>query len=280
MPVHPFVRKLLTPLSFAAVGSMIVAPAFSGEPDPALALAVEKIWDGQAPAKSVLSKRYSTRQEGGGLVHEPDVKNGISLLSQDGKDARIRYQRHSFQVANSPWGGFPMLDTSQAQLTGISIPRRNYLVLSAPGEGLFSVADWSRFEFLHVLDVTLRGRPVHYPLVSEAGMGIRLLGQLPGSSVLNYARLVPSQWDAGQVPNEYEVTLYALQNQGLRKVISKGQPLTYRLRLEGEAWRLEAGRPTPVTDERDAGSRPFTSRPVAWAEVSLEADSQQQGGNP
>ena len=244
--------------------------------DPALVLAVEEIWAGQAPATSLLSRNFSARKQGDNVVHDPDVRNGISFISQGITGTRINYLRRSFQADDSPWGGFPQLDGSLAELTRIDIPRKNYLVLSAPGTGLFAIEDWSRLSFLHVLDVTTRARPVHYPLVAEAHLGARVLGRLPGSSSLNYARLVPSRWQAGQAPTAYEVTLYALEARGPQKVIRNGQPLTYLLTQRGAAWTLAPASATPVTDERDAQSRPFTSRPGAPRSTPAVAISQQE----
>lgn len=243
--------------------------------DPALVFAIEEIWEGQAPATSLLSKNYRTRKQGDTLVHEPDVRNGISFVSQGAAATRVDYLRRNFKATDSPWGGFPHLDATHAELTKIDIPRRNYLILSAPGEGLFSIGDWSRLSFLHVLDVTRRNQPVHYPLVAEAGLGTRALGRLPGSSTLNYARLVPSRWQAGQQPTAYEVTLYALESRGPRKVIRNGRPLTYLLSQQGSSWSLAPASATPVTDERDARERPFTSRPSPLAATPVATASQQ-----
>lgn len=276
MPIRIRLSKLFSSLCSLAVWGLMPLTAYSATAvDPALALAVEQIWAGQAPAKSVLSTNFSSRKQGDTLVHEPGVRNGISFVSQDSSKTQIKYLRRNFQGTNTSWGGFPLLDASLAELTKIDIPRRNYLILSAPGVDLFSIADWSRFNFLHVLDVTRRNQPVHYPLVAEAGLGARVLGRLPGSDSLNYARLVPSQWPAGQVPTAYEVTLYALATRGPQKVIENGRPLTYKLAQRGTSWVLEPTSATPVTDERDARSKPFTSRPGARATTPVVTVSQQ-----
>ena len=248
--------------------------------DPALALVVEQIWAGQAPATSLLSGDFSTRKQGSNVAHDPDVRNGISFISEGAAGTRINYLRRSFQGNDTPWGGFPQLDAALAELIKIDIPRKNYLILSAPGTGLFAIEDWSRFGFLHVLDVTARARPVHYPLVAEANLGTRVLGRLPGSSSLNYVRLVPSRWQAGQVPTAYEVTLYALEARGPSKVIKNGKPLTYMLSRRGSTWVLDPASATPVTDERDAQSRPFTARPGALGSAPAVAPRQQRQGQP
>lgn len=243
--------------------------------DPALALAVEQIWAGQAPATSLLSRDFSARKQGSNVVHDPDVRNGITFTSEGTSGTRINYLRRSFQGGDTPWGGFPQLDGALAELTRIDIARKNYLILSAPGTGLFGIEDWSRFSFLHVLDVTARARPVHYPLVAEAHLGTRVLGRLPGSSSLNYVRLVPSRWQAGQAPTAYEVTLYALEARGPNKVVREGKPLTYLLSRRGATWVLDPASATPVTDERDAQSRPFTARPEALGSAPAVATRQQ-----
>lgn len=247
----------------------------TNEVDAGLVLAFEQIWQGQAPATSLLSSSFSLRHQRDTLVHEPDVRNGISYISQGAAGAQIEFQRRTFKASDSQWGGLPLLDTARAQLTQIDIPRKNYLILSAPGTDLFSIADWSRFSFLHVLDVTRRNQPVHYPLVAEAHLGIRVLGRLPGSASLNYARLVPSQWYAGQNPSAYEVTLYSLEPRGPQKVLKNGKPLTFLLTRRGTAWSLESTSATPVTDERDALSRPFTSRPASFTTATVSTVTQQ-----
>lgn len=275
MPIRNRLSTLFFSFCTLAIGGLMPSMASSAPVDPALVLAVEQIWKGQAPATSLLSSKYSTRKQGETQVHEPDVRNGISFISQGAGGVRVDYLRRQFQASDSPWGGFPQLDASLAELTRIDIPRRNYLILSAPGVGLFGLGDWSRFSFLHVLDVTSRNRPVHYPLLAEASLGTRALGRLPGSSTLNYARLVPSKWQAGQLPTAYEVTLYALETRGPRKVIENGRPLTYLLTQRGTSWTLDPASATPVTDERDARSRPFTSRPSPLAVASVASASQQ-----
>lgn len=245
------------------LGAAPAAASPASAVDPALALALETLWEGQSPATSVVSRQFSERVQGDTLTQEPDVRDGIRVVTSGPGTARVHYQRWHFDAVDTPWGGFPRLDTARAELTRIDIPRRRYQVLSAPGTELFGIGDWARFGFLHVLDVTRRNQPVHYPLVAEAGLGTRVLGLLPGSSTLNYARLVPTRWVAGQPPRAYEVTLYALEPRGPRKVIRDGKPLTYRLSRNGASWDLEATSLTPVTDERDAHERPFTSRPTA-----------------
>lgn len=277
MQIKTRYTKHLAPLYVFAIGAiMSFSPVFASEVDPALALAVEEIWQGEAPASRMLSSSFTLRERKDTLVHEPDVRNGINYISQGSTPAQVEFLSRRFDASDSPWGGFPHLNTSKAQLTQFEIPRKNYLVLSAPGTKLFDIADWSRFEFLHVLDVTRRNRPVHYPLVAEGNLGTRVLGRLPGSSVLNYARLVPSQWRAGNLPTAYEITLYGLEPKGPQKVLKDGLPVTYTLTRRGTSWILGPGDGTPVTDERDALSRPFTSRPTSYTEQP-EPDSIQQG---
>lgn len=276
MPINiRFSKPFFSFCSLAVCALLPASASASVTVDAALVFAVEQIWEGEAPATSLLSKSFSLRKQGDTLVHEPDVRNGISFTSQGSSDAGINYSRRRFQATDSLWGGFPHLDTSRAELTKIAIPRRNYLILSAPGVDLFSIGDWSRFNFLHVLDVTRNNQPVHYALVAEASLGTKVLGRLPGSSNLNYARLVPSQWRAGQLPTAYEVTLYALEPKGPRKVMKNKQPLTYLLARGGSSWELKPAAATPVTDERDARSRPFTSRPAALISAPVSADSRQ-----
>ncbi|SDT88456.1 hypothetical protein [Halopseudomonas salegens] len=268
--------KTLASFCALAVVALIPFSSSASEVDPGLVLAVEQIWRGEAPATSLLSSSFSLHTNKDTLIHKPDVNNGINYISQGSSGPQIEFLRRRFEVTDSPWGGFPHLDTTQAHLSQINIPRKNYLVLSAPGNDLFSIGDWTRFSFLHVLDVSRRNRPVHYPLVAEANLGIRVLGRLPGSNTLNYARLVPSQWRAGHHPTAYEVTLYSLESRGPQKVMEEGKPVAYTLARRGSSWALDPTTETPVTDERDEHSRPFTARPTPYP-ASLASATSQQG---
>ena len=135
-------------------------------------------------------------------------------------------------------------------------------MISAPGAGLYSVTDWQRFGFLHVLDVTNRAKVIHYPLVAEAGLREKVLGRLPGSPVLHYARLVPSRWASNTKVNGYEVLLYALKPKGPERVVDEnGRNLSYSISrvYEDSPWTLERIDTTPVALARDAAGRAFSA---------------------
>lgn len=239
--------------------ALLTAQAAQAELDPQLAFALQGVWQQESPAVSVLSNEFVEKEVKDTLHYKATAKDTPTYITQDEETTFIEYSRKRFSASTSPWGTLPQLDTEAAQLLEMSLLRKRYLVLAGPGKGLFSVGDWQRFNFLHVLDVSARNKPVHYPLVAEAELGERVLGRLPGSSVLNYARLVPSRWASPVEPNAYEVSLYALKPKGPELVIANGKPLAYALSRTGSTWTLEPIRQTPATDARDKVGRAFSA---------------------
>lgn len=238
---------------------LLTAQAVQAEVDPQLAFALQGVWQQESPSVSIISSTFTEKKDKNDLHFKATSKDSPTYITRDDENNFIEYSRKRFSASSSPWGTFPQLDLAASQLLEMNIQRKRYLVLSGPGKGLFSVGDWQRFGFLHVLDVSARYAPIHYPLVAEAGLGARVLGRLPDSPVLNYARLVPSSWASPVEPSAYEVSLYALKPKGPERVISNGKPLTYALSRTGSTWVLKPTHQTPVTDARDKIGRAFSA---------------------
>ncbi|GEM_PF-2513663 len=264
--------------NLAALGLVLHVHHAQADVDPALAFALEGVWKIESPAVSLVSDEFdSQEQKDGSLRYQARAKDTPAYVTSGEENATVEYGRKRFPATETPWGAFPQLDTGKAQLIEMNVPKKRYLVIAGRGKGLFAINDWQRFGFLHVLDVTSRGAPVYYPLVAEAELGHRVLGRLPGSSVLNYARLVPSRWASNVEPSAYEVVIYALKPKGPEQVIENGKPLAYSLTHTGATWKLERIRQTPVTDARDRANRPFTApapQTTSAAPAAAKAPSQ------
>ncbi|WP_263143420.1 hypothetical protein [Pseudomonas sp. RIT-PI-AD] len=248
--------------NLTVLGLALQVPTVHAEVDPSLAFALEGVWRIESPAVSLLSDEFDSKEQKDGVRHEARVKDTPAYITSGEEGATVEYSRKRFPATDTPWGSFPQIDLDKAQLLEMTLPKKRYLVIAGKGKGLFAINDWQRFGFLHVLDVSSRSAPVYYPLVAEAELGSRVLGRLPGSSVLNYARLVPSRWASNVEPSAYEVVLYALKPKGPEQVIENGKPLAYSLTRTGAGWKLDRIKQTPVTDARDQAHRPFTAPAV------------------
>ena len=249
----------------AITATVLVVASFGAhatQADPGLAFALDGIWQQERPAVTVLANSFNANFDTDPPNYETSIKKAPTYTNLDGESAQINYLRKHYPVNASPWGPLPQLDAAKTQLFEIGLPNRRYLVISAPGTGLYSVADWQRFGFLHVLDVTNRAKVVHYPLVAEAGLQVKVLGRLPGSPVLNYARLVPSRWVSNTRVDAYEVLLYALQPKGVERVVGEnGKNLSYVIsRVDAEApWTLQQVDITPIAMALDHAGRAFSA---------------------
>ncbi len=230
-------------------------------PDPLLAFAIDKIWHGESPAVSILEERLEAKDpKQPSRYYFVQTKDAPSYTVLSDEDASVEYAGKRFSAVKSFWGELPVLQPENTKLLEMSVGRNRYLVLSGPGSRLFTVGDWQRYTFLEVLNVSRRAAPYHYALISDANLGERVLGRLPGSPVMNYARLVPTRWASNTEPSAYEVLIYALETQGLKRVIDEGKPLAYSLTHEGAggAWQLQRIDQTPVADARDKAGLAFT----------------------
>lgn len=234
-------------------------------PDPTLLLALDEIWQLERPGISTLSDRFE-RKDGTPARYETEVRDALAYLHVNAEAAEVEFARKRFPANASPWGALPRIAPASARLVEVTLPRKRYLMLSGTGEGLFGIGDWQRFGFLHVVDVTQRWAPVHYPLVAEAGLRERVIGRLPGSPVLNYLRLVPARWADSNTVERYEVLVYALNPKGAERVRTpEGDLMSFSLSREPEAgrWVLAPLAQTAVADARDAAGASFSAPPSA-----------------
>lgn len=237
--------------------------------DPYLVQAFEGVWKMERSATTLLSDHVNTQVENGVLRHEPPVKDAPVYLYESYEVGSIEYRRNKYSANTTPWGGFPHLNPDTMRLLEIGIPQTRYLVLSAEGEKLFSTTSWRRYRFLHVFDIG-RGRHItnHYPVFAEAHLGERVLGRLPNSAVLNYARVVPSSWDSNNNINQYEVLLYNLDRKGITRTLNGERPVAYKLtkNIDGPLWKLEPTETTPIADELDRQGHYFTGARLSRTE--------------
>lgn len=263
-----FAKLLLpAPLLGTALAAMfaLAAPARAQTPDPTLLLALDEIWQLERPGISTLSDRFE-RKDGTPARFETEVRDALAYIHVDAEAAEVEFARKRFPANASPWGALPRIAPASARLVEVTLPRKRYLVLSGTGEGLFGIGDWQRFGFLHVVDVSQRWAPVHYPLVAEAGLRERVIGRLPGSPVLNYLRLVPARWSDASTVERYEVLVYALNPKGAERVrTAEGELMSYSLTRDTEAarWVLAPLAQTLIADARDAAGAAFSAPPSA-----------------
>lgn len=224
-----------------------------------MAFALDSIWHMERPSVSLAGESFASKTSKAGTSYRAKSNNSPAYLMTGEESASIEFGRKRFSATESPWGTFPRLDMEHARLLELSTPKKRYVALVGPGKGLFSVGDWQRYGFMHVVDITARHAPVYYPLFSDAYLGERVLGRLPGSPVLNFARLVPASWATRAEPSTYEVSLYALGAKGPERVIKEGRPLAYVLKRQAGRWSIERTDVTPATDLLDLNKRAFTA---------------------
>lgn len=242
----------------------LVSLARAQAPDPSLLLALDEIWQLERPGISTLSDRFERKDGSTPARFETEVRDALAYVHVDAESAEVEYARKRFPANASPWGALPRIAPSSARLVEVTLPRKRYLLLSGTGEGLFGIGDWQRFGFLHVVDVSQRWAPVHYPLVAEAGLRERVIGRLPGSPVLNYLRLVPARWRDASTVERYEVLVYALNPKGPERVKTpEGQLLAFSLSRDEAAarWVLAPLAQTLIADARDAAGAAFSAPP-------------------
>lgn len=259
-PFSPLRAAALLAVAFAT-SAVLAAPP----PDAGLAQALEGIWQGQRIGMVTLSDAFTRDPSVDPPRYTVPVKDAPAYITVDAEHAEIEYGRKTFVANESPWGPFPLLNTDDAELLEVTLPKKKYLVVAGIGAGLYGIGDWQRFGFLHVIDTSVRGAPVHYPLFAEAGLRARVLGKLPNSSVLNFARLVPSRWATNTQVNGYEVLLYSLLPRGPERVIGDdGRPLAYTLTREdvNTPWVLTRTPATPIANVRDDAQRSFSAPPM------------------
>ncbi|MBL8301127.1 MAG: hypothetical protein JNN30_22545 [Rhodanobacteraceae bacterium] len=266
--IRPDSRTSSLPFRLAALwifGCCSMLANAAPPPDPSLVQALAGIWQGQTIKVTPLSDAFTRDPSVDPPRYTVPVKDAPAYITVDAEHAEIEFGRKTFGANESPWGPFPLLNTDDAELLEVTLPKKRYLVLSGIGAGLYGIGDWQRFSFLHVIDASVRGAPVHYPLFSEAGLRDKVIGRLPNSNVLNFARLVPSRWASNTQINSYEVLLYSLLPRGPERVIGDdGRPLAYSLAREdvNAPWVLTRTPATPVANIRDDAKRAFSAPPM------------------
>lgn len=259
-PHLPFRAAAALVLGLSSIVALAAPP-----PDPSLVQALDGIWQGARPSVTPLSDAFTRDPSVDPPRYTVPVKDSPAYITVDAEHAEIEYGRKVFVANESPWGPFPLLNTDDAELLEIALPKKRYLVISGIGAGLYGIGDWQRFGFLHVIDTSVRGAPVHYPLFAEAGLRDKVIGKLPNSTVLNFARLVPSRWATNTQVNGYEVLLYSLLPRGPERVIGDdGRPLSYTLTRDdaNAPWTLTRTPATPIANVRDDANRAFSAPPM------------------
>lgn len=241
----------------------------ANQADPFLLQAFDGVWKMERSATTLLSDRVDTLVEDGILRHAPQVKEAPVYLRESYEVGAIEYRRKKYPAIATQWGSFPLLNPDTMRLLEISIPQTRYTILSGEGENIFSSSDWQRYRFLHVFDIG-RGRNItnYYPLFAEAYLGERVLGRLPNSPVLNYARVVPAAWDENNNTKAYEVLLYSLERKGITRTLENEVPVSFMLTKNPDSpqWTLASANSTPIADELDRKGHYFTGARLSATE--------------
>lgn len=250
----------------------------NNQADPFLLQAFDGVWKMERSATTLLSEGVDTFVENGILRHAPQVKNAPIYLQESYEVGAIEYRRKKYPAITTQWGSFPLLNPDSIRLLEISIPQTRYTILSGEGQSLFSSTDWLRYRFLYVFDIG-RGQHItnYYPLFAEAHLGERVLGRLPNSQVLNYARVVPAAWDDNNNIKAYEVLLYSLERRGITRTLEHEMPVSYLLTkdADGPHWTLASTNSTPVADELDRKGHYFTGARMSTAEYNARQQAAQ-----
>jgi len=251
------------------MGTLSSSLVIANQADPFLLQAFEGVWKMERSATTLLSDRVDTLVEKGILRHAPQVKNAPVYLQESYEVGAIEYRRKQYPAVTTQWGSFPLLNPDTMRLLEISIPQTRYTILSGEGQSVFSSADWLRYRFLYVFDIG-RGASItnYYPLFADAHLGERVLGRLPNSQVLNYARVVPAAWDENNNTNAYEILLYSLERKGITRTLENEMPVSYTLTKDVGTphWTLASTNSTPIADELDRKGHYFTGARMAAAE--------------
>lgn len=255
---------------FLAAG--VPAALHAAAPEAGLIAAVDQIWADERPAMSRLDLHFEPMPgTADGSVRSSDK---AFQYHPDGTEAATwSWRRRSDSATTGPWGPLPRVALETADAYRMQFERKAYVVISAVGAGLFSISPWDQYRFLQVFDMGA-GRGQHFfPLVAPADLGVRVLGRLPGSPVLNYLRLIPVQRDAAGAIVAFEGSMYALTPAGAERVRDLVErPTAYALRraADDDAWSVQAIFATPVTDALDARDVPFVA---SFAVVAAQAQA-------
>lgn len=256
-----FLKSLILNAGLVFLSSSALSGNALAQEDPFLIQAFEGVWKMERSATTLVADTFNTQVENGILRYESSVKEAPIYLRESYEVGQIEYRRKKYSAKDSQWGSFPQLNPDTLRLIEISIPQTRYLILSGQGESIFSSTPFQRFRFHHVFDMG-RGRQItnYYPVFSDAYLGERVLGRLPNSPVLNFARVVPSQWDANNKTIGYEVLLYDLDRKGMTRTLDNSAPLAYALTKNADSplWTLAPISSTPVADELDRKGHFFT----------------------
>lgn len=251
------------------IGAFSPSLMAANQADPFLLQAFEGVWKMERSATTLLSETVDTLVEDGVLRHTPQVKNSPVYLQESYEMGAIEYRRKKHPAVTTQWGSFPLLNPDTMRLLEISIPQTRYTVLSGEGQSIFSSTDWQRYRFLYVFDIG-RGNNItnYYPLFADAYLGERVLGRLPNSQVLNYARVVPAAWDENNNTKAYEILLYSLERKGITRTLENETPVSFMLTKNPDSphWTLVSVSSTPVADELDRKGHYFTGARLAAEE--------------
>lgn len=245
----------------------ILAP-LCARADTDLPDAIKKLlWSGPQPVfekSQVLLTRMETKT---GAIYRSDPPVQLTLRNSGTDEQRLCLNHLCVDSTRSEFGRLPPLAAvGGLDLLWIQVGGRSYRVVVHTGDGIFANGTWQRYAFLHVFTAGAGDkRPMHYALVADGYLYDGVLGVLPGSTVLNYARLVPTDWLERGEAGRYEVLLYAMDGKGLERVRKvDGKPLAYILeRTSLDApWMVSPTDETPKAVSIDQGiaeALPFSS---------------------
>lgn len=205
--------------------------------------AINSIWNGQTVYKRHIEKWNEIA--------------GLSYVVENHERSHFSFSKRKLDATNSLFGSIPSLKIEGIRSYDLSLPDKKFIVISGKGDGLFTVGDWTDFQFIHVLDVTRRWNPVLYSLPTMESMETIVLGVYATSKELNYLRVLPVITRDGEVV-EYEVFVYELaKGKSTPLSDSTGKDVAFKVFKTSGGWAILRKEKAEYSMKNDLAERPY-----------------------
>lgn len=237
----------------------------SAQADTGLSEALKaQLWQAPQPEFQQREMHFSSQPGNAGSTdYLSDPPDAVRVTETPPDGQQICMQGSCVDTTRSIFGRLPPLRiVGGLDFLETRIRDRHFRIFMATGAGIFASGTRQRYSFIHVFEGA-----AHHALVAEGYLGEAVLGRLPGSNTLNYARLVPTDWLQRGEARRYEVLLYRLGCTRPQRVWRAGKPLAYSLERQAldAPWKLILTDATPVADALDAALAPAGIAPFVPA---------------
>lgn len=204
--------------------------------------AINSIWQGQSLYVNKLYKFESNKK--------------LSYQVDNLESSHFTFNNIKLDSSKSLFGAIPSMNIDSIYGSEVWTPKRQYTVIRGTGSGLFSVGEWSDLSFIHVIETTNQWRPKIYSLPATSATSEILLGKYKDSNLINYLRVIPVHMTEGQFI-EYEVSIYALDNNKIEPVKENNKHIAYKVNLKENKWHIEHIDSAVYTKKIDLAQRPY-----------------------